>query len=232
MESISFNLTIVRHGESECNVRGGHDILHSATETPLTDLGRSQAEKVGQRLEDEKFDMVYSSDLSRAFDTCLAIVGDASRIVKDPRLRERHMGRFEGQPKKVLWEVAQKTMTDIKTMTSTAELLFKFEDDTLETYEDLDARVIDFLRDLIQSVVSSGTDGLNVLVTCHGFIIRAVLMHIAKSIKNDLPPLNEFQYKSIPNTGVSKFKFVVNRKNCEIFHVTNECFYCDKHLKD
>ena len=77
-------------------------MTRSCTESPLTELGRSQAKKLAARLQNEKFDLVYSSDLSRAYDTCLAITGDPEVIVKDQLLRERDLGRFEGQPTSVL----------------------------------------------------------------------------------------------------------------------------------
>ena len=77
-------------------------MLNSASETPLSEVGRSQALKVGQRLQDEAFDLTFSSDLSRAYDTALAIVGDPGVIIKDPLLRENDMGRFENQPLRMM----------------------------------------------------------------------------------------------------------------------------------
>merc|ERR1711962_279730 len=74
MDTITFHLTLVRHGQAESNLKEG--VTHGCTESPLTEMGRSQAQQVGARLRDEKFDLVYSSDLSRAYDTCLAITGD------------------------------------------------------------------------------------------------------------------------------------------------------------
>ena len=82
--------------------RKGGGLLNSASETPLSEVGRSQALKVGQRLQDEVFDMTFSSDLSRAYDTALAIVGDPGFIIKDPLLRENDMGRFENQPLRMM----------------------------------------------------------------------------------------------------------------------------------
>ena len=76
--------------------------MNSATETPLSDLGRSPAMKVGQRLQDESFDLTFSSDLSRAYDTALAIVGDPGVIIKETLLRENDMGRFENQPLRMM----------------------------------------------------------------------------------------------------------------------------------
>ena len=86
--------------------------MNSATETPLSELGRSQAMKVGQRLQDETFDLTFSSDLSRAYDTALAIVGDPEAILKDTLLREKDMGRFENQPLKMMMDTMMNIQID------------------------------------------------------------------------------------------------------------------------
>ena len=99
-------MCFVFSGQAECNLEDG--ILHSSTESPLTALGRAQAAKVGERLKDEKYDLVYSSDLSRAYDTGLAIVGDPSKMIKDTQLRERDFGIFENQPNSVFMEAVEK----------------------------------------------------------------------------------------------------------------------------
>ncbi len=45
----------------------------------------------------ERFDAVYSSDLVRAFHTARPAVPDPDRIIiKDQRLRERHLGVLQG----------------------------------------------------------------------------------------------------------------------------------------
>ena len=85
-------------GQAESNLGGNN--LHGSTESPLTELGRSQAEKVGQRFRGEHFDIAYSSSLSRAFDTGTAIVGDSKRLVIDDLVIERNFGRFENKPNK------------------------------------------------------------------------------------------------------------------------------------
>ncbi len=57
----------VRHGQAKARIPG-------CTENPgLTELGRQQAELVGKRLEDQKFDHIYISDLARAEETAAAI---------------------------------------------------------------------------------------------------------------------------------------------------------------
>lgn len=66
----------------------------------LSDHGRYQAQQLGRHLNTlgVKFDLVYSSDLSRAYETCQLIVGQGDNdIVIDDRLRERAFGNIEGK---------------------------------------------------------------------------------------------------------------------------------------
>jgi broad specificity phosphatase PhoE len=89
-------LYLIRHGETEWNVSGrwqGH------TDIPLNDVGKRQAELVANRLraEEVRFDAIYSSDLSRAFQTAWAIgaaVGVAVQLF--PPLREIDLGVWSG----------------------------------------------------------------------------------------------------------------------------------------
>jgi probable phosphoglycerate mutase len=89
----STRLFLVRHGETDWNVAGR---IQGHTDTPLNALGLAQADATGARLRGETFAAVYSSDLQRAYRTALPAVADASRIVREPRLRERHLGVLQG----------------------------------------------------------------------------------------------------------------------------------------
>src|SRR5919109_1076697 len=85
---------IVRHGQTQWNlklIRQGH------LDSPLTDRGIAQAKALGQRLGQEKFTALYSSDLGRAVQTAEIISAASGRaIVTDGRLRERNLGIFQG----------------------------------------------------------------------------------------------------------------------------------------
>ena len=87
-------LIIVRHGETEWNlklIRQGH------LDSPLTERGIAQAKALGQRLAQEKFVALYSSDLGRAVQTAEMIAAVTGHgIITDERLRERHLGIFQG----------------------------------------------------------------------------------------------------------------------------------------
>ena len=72
---------------------------HSAT--PLTELGREQAESLGKRLQgmDTTIDVVYSSDLERAAQTTKIMCSQLGieEIHYDERLREGNAGIFTGR---------------------------------------------------------------------------------------------------------------------------------------
>jgi broad specificity phosphatase PhoE len=95
-------LTLVRHGETSANLDG---VWHGSTDTPLTERGRRQAERVARFLAERHPDAraLYSSHLLRARDTAEAI-GRELRLptVVDAGLAEYDLGSWEGLPFSVL----------------------------------------------------------------------------------------------------------------------------------
>ena len=88
------HVIIVRHGQTEWNIRG---VRQGHLDSPLTEKGLAQAAALGARLAREKFAALYSSDLGRAVQTARMIsVLTGHEIVTDARLRERHLGIFQG----------------------------------------------------------------------------------------------------------------------------------------
>jgi probable phosphoglycerate mutase len=90
----STNVIIIRHGQSRGNAEGR---FAGYTDTPLSPLGRRQAEATARALSSEKFSAIYSSDLRRAIETAtpLAELTGAPLIPTDA-LRERSVGVMEG----------------------------------------------------------------------------------------------------------------------------------------
>ncbi len=88
-------LFLVRHGQSAGNAEGrfgGH------SPTPLSDLGKQQAEITAKALAREKIEVIYSSDLLRAVQTAepLAAILDLP-IITTSAFRERKVGVLEGK---------------------------------------------------------------------------------------------------------------------------------------
>ena len=67
----------------------------------LTDHGREHAQSVlRSRYAGQPFDVVFTSDTQRAYDTaCLIFAGRPIPILQDARLRECDYGDFEGRPR-------------------------------------------------------------------------------------------------------------------------------------
>jgi len=86
-------LCIVRHGETAWNAE--HRV-QGQLDVPLNAIGQAQALAAAKVLSREKFDAIYSSDLSRARQTAAPTAAFFSMpIVKEKDLRERHYGIFE-----------------------------------------------------------------------------------------------------------------------------------------
>lgn len=84
---------LVRHGDTEWTGSGQHT---SRTDVPLTETGREQARSLGELLDGREFELVLSSPLSRALETCrLAGYSEAAEI--DDDLREWDYGEYEGR---------------------------------------------------------------------------------------------------------------------------------------
>ena len=86
-------LCVVRHGETAWNAE--HRV-QGQLDVPLNAIGQAQALAASKVLSREKFDVIYSSDLSRARQTARPTANLLSlEILPDKDLRERHYGIFE-----------------------------------------------------------------------------------------------------------------------------------------
>lgn len=84
---------LIRHGESLANAKR---IYLGHTDWDLSPLGKAQAESVGEYLASEKIDVIYSSDLIRAYNTALPHAKRRNmKIIKDKELREIYLGDWE-----------------------------------------------------------------------------------------------------------------------------------------
>jgi broad specificity phosphatase PhoE len=88
---------------------------------PLSDEGRSQARRLAARLRDERFDVIYASDLLRAFETASIVAEPHGLTVrKDPRLREFDFGDWEG----LTWDEIVATRPHLQEHALTAASLY------------------------------------------------------------------------------------------------------------
>lgn len=92
-EHPSLEIWLIRHGETEWSLSGQHT---GRTDVPLTEHGREQARSLAPLLARQSFDVVLTSPMSRAIDTCReAGLGAGSRV--EPGLAEWNYGIYEGR---------------------------------------------------------------------------------------------------------------------------------------
>ena len=148
---------ITRHGQTRLNKAR---LMQGLTDEPLNETGIMQAKKTRELRGDVHFDAVYASPLNRAIMTGSIIGGvDPSEVIIDPRIIEADFGKYE-QRKYYLLGPAMTLYWALPEIFPAPA--------TVETIASLRKRSSDFLKELEQK------DYENVLVSCHGGIMRAL----------------------------------------------------------
>ncbi len=86
-------LIFVRHGFSESN---RNNTFTGQADAPLTEIGQLQAQRAAEYLKNTQIDKIYSSPLSRAYDTGVPIAkGRNLDIIPEEGLMEINSGKWE-----------------------------------------------------------------------------------------------------------------------------------------
>lgn len=157
LREVMMKIWITRHGQTNLNKAR---LMQGLTDEPLNKTGIMQARKTRALIGDVRFDAVYASPLNRAIMTGSIIGGvNPSDVIIDPRIIEADFGKYEkrkyyllGPAMTLYWALPE---------------IFPAPP-TVETIASLRKRSSDFLRELEQK------DYKNVLVSCHGGIMRAL----------------------------------------------------------
>jgi broad specificity phosphatase PhoE len=90
-------LTITRHGET---IENKKRICMGQSDGTLSTKGKAQVKQLAKRLKNEKFDVIYSSDLGRCVKTTKQIMKFHAKIpvFYCKELRERDIGKYVGKP--------------------------------------------------------------------------------------------------------------------------------------
>jgi broad specificity phosphatase PhoE len=181
------DIWLIRHGETDWNLDGR---IQGAVDTPLNTAGQDQARLLAARLADLAFDVVYSSDLSRAYVTAETALPGAE-VVLDARLRELAAGRYEGK------RPLEMPPKDASVWRSWQQDPFSSRLPDGESYRDVMTRVSEFQ----QCMPASG----RAAVFTHGGTIRAWLYTVL-----GMPNGRLWRFE-IANTGITRVQQTANQ---------------------
>jgi len=183
-------LILVRHGQSLGNAQR---FFQGQMDTPLTDLGREQARALAKRLKGYGISAIYTSDLSRAFETA-KIVGEEIGIepIPDRRLREIDLGGWSGLTRD---EVIARYPEEWKRWSEGEDI----DHAGGESFERFWGRVREAIDEIIER-----HQGETVLIVAHGGVTRILVSKALglgfREMFTELPPM--------ANTGITEI--VVN----------------------
>lgn len=191
-------LYLVRHGQSVGNLNKLHQFSH----TPLSDLGRKQAEVVAKRFSSIPVDLIMASDFTRAHKTAEIIAKHLNKPLEtNQQLREiKRPSEIEG-----------KLTTDPVVVSIKSAIKDNLHDPSWhysdeENVFDLIARAKKFLHEIQEKTASS------ILAVSHGNLIGAIAGNI---ILGDL--LTAHIYKTLEssmwysNTGITVLEWSGNK---------------------
>jgi len=160
-------LLLVRHGQSTANAQG---IWQGQMEFPLSDTGRRQARLAGRGISRWPFEGLYSSPLSRAFETAELIryyTGFAAEVVPVDGLSERQGGILEGHS----WAEQERRNPEL----ARKFLALPEEERWALVGAETDEEVIARFEEALSSIRALHPEGSRIVVVSHGGVMRAFL---------------------------------------------------------
>ena len=166
----SRELILVRHGQSTANARG---TWQGQMDFPLSDEGRQQAGMAGLALSRAPFDGLYSSPLSRAFETASIIrarTGFRGEVVPIEGLSERSGGILEGYT----WAEQEQRNPEL----AEKFLAIPEEDRWALVGAETDEDVIGRFGEAIASIGARHPERSRIVIVSHGGVMRAYLREL------------------------------------------------------
>jgi len=185
----ALEVCLVRHGQSVSNASG---VWQGQGDSPLDEVGRIQVEALGHALRERSYDLVLSSDLSRAADTAKAV--DAE-LELDPAWREIDVGDWEGLTAE---QVGIRFPEQVAALRARKAVAIGGGESWPEVFQRAD--------DALGALRRRMPDGGRVIVFTHGGIIAALLAGLL-GVRSRFPwPLGRMR-----NTGRTTLRFVGER---------------------
>ncbi len=198
-----FNLSLIRHGQSEANAKP--DKMGQLANEPLTAKGKQQAVLLGKYFKKTgaHFDYIYASPYIRAHDTAKISLNDDPRIILVDSLREYSAGDWTGSSR------SHTISNDVKLRMS--NMGYAFLPPNGESMIQVERRASTWLeeavlynKNLIELATKRSVNSeppINIAIFSHGMTIKCLLHYIMGFDTNITWKVN------IDNTSVSKVSF-------------------------
>ncbi|MCA9308430.1 MAG: histidine phosphatase family protein [Patescibacteria group bacterium] len=158
-------LYVFRHGQTEDNKAL---VFSGWRDSPLSDAGKEQAKVLAEKLKDKNIHMLIASDQIRAVETMkIAMSLNKAKdleIIKDPRIKERCYGDYQGKSKLDLQLENPEFLHDLRRS-------YDFVPPNGESVKMTVERVRNFLDEVLPHMKQNK---INVAVSCHGNSIRGI----------------------------------------------------------
>src|SRR6202453_3080009 len=167
-------LVLVRHGQSEWNLK---NLFTGWRDVGLTEKGVAEAHAAGQRLKAEglRFDLAFTSELSRAQRTLDLVLGEMGQtdiaVIKDQALNERDYGDLSGLNKDDARQKWGEEQVHIWRRS------YDVAPPGGESLKDTLARTLPYY---VQEILPCVLRGERTLVVAHGNSLRALIMVLEK----------------------------------------------------
>ena len=207
-ERMTYNLVLLRHGESEWNQK---NLFTGWVDVPLTDKGREEGIRAGELLREHDLlpDVLHTSLLKRAILTAQITLESADRswipTTRSWRLNERHYGALQGKNKKEIrdeygedqfmeWRRSFSTppppLDDASEWSQVREERYANLGDALPRTECLSDVIVRLLPYWYDAIVPDLQRGRTVLVAAHGNSLRALIKHLEGISDEEITGLN------------------------------------------
>ncbi len=190
-------LYLIRHGETLWNIERRAQGIKNIE---LSQRGIAQGKLLAQRLKKQKIDIIYSSDLSRAYETASIIGKEIDKPVYTlPEIREMNFGDWEGLTMSEIKENYKDIYDSWKNTPHTAII------PGAETLIQVQERVMKGVHRIIKE-----NKGKNIIMVSHGVAIKTIIFNLLdidlsnyKKIRQDNTAINIIDFKKDYNVLVS-----------------------------
>jgi len=192
---------LIRHGQTDWNVKS---LYQGIKDIPLNDVGLKEADRLAKRLRSFSFIGLYSSPLSRAFNTAEAInqFHDLSVVVRE-NIKEISLGGWEGKDRETIKKSHPKSIGTF------SKDVVDIRPPGGESFRDLQFRVGESFKEIIDS----HQDNDEIVIVTHGGVIKNI---IADALKMKL---EDRKLLLIDNASISTL----------IYHVKEETFFLKRY---